>query len=62
MAERMRPVMRELADLSARKAAEELNRRKIATSTGGKWYAATIIRLRERIGKPLGNRWCVKSR
>jgi DNA invertase Pin-like site-specific DNA recombinase len=52
MAERMRPVMRELANLSARKAADELNRRKIATSTGGKWYAATVIRLRERIANP----------
>jgi len=49
MAERMRPVMAELADLSAHKAAAELNRRKIPTATGGQWYAATVIRLRERI-------------
>ena len=50
LAERMRPVMTELADLSAHKAAAELNRRKIASATGSKWYAATVIRLRERLG------------
>ncbi len=49
-AERMRPVMAELADLSAHKAAAELNRRKIISATGGKWYPATVIRLRERLG------------
>jgi len=52
MAKRMRPVMAELADLSARQAAAELNRRKITTATGGQWYAATVIRLRERIASP----------
>jgi DNA invertase Pin-like site-specific DNA recombinase len=36
LAERMRPVMTELADLSAREAAAELNRRKIVSATGGK--------------------------
>jgi DNA invertase Pin-like site-specific DNA recombinase len=49
LAERMRPVMTELTDLSARQAAAELNRRKIGSATGGKWYAATVIRLRERL-------------
>ena len=49
LAERMRPVMKELASLSAHQAAAELNRRKIASATGGKWYAATVIRLRERL-------------
>jgi DNA invertase Pin-like site-specific DNA recombinase len=49
LAERMRPMMQELAGLSARQAAAELNRRKIPTATGGHWYAATVIRLRERI-------------
>jgi DNA invertase Pin-like site-specific DNA recombinase len=48
-AERMQPVMRGLADLSARQAAAELNRRKIPTATGGQWYTATVIRLRGRI-------------
>jgi DNA invertase Pin-like site-specific DNA recombinase len=50
LAERMRQVMFELAPLSAGQAAAELNRRKIASATGGKWYAATVIRLRDRLG------------
>jgi hypothetical protein len=49
-AERMRPVMTELADRSAHKAAGELNRRKISSATGGKWHAVTVIRLRGRLG------------
>ena len=49
LAMRLQPVMQELAELSAHQAAAELNRRKIASATGGKWHAATVIRLRERI-------------
>ena len=49
LAERMRPVMARLSGLSAHKAAAELNRRKIASATGGKWYAATVIKLRDRL-------------
>jgi hypothetical protein len=49
LAERMRPVTAQLAGLSAHKAAAELNRRKIASATGGKWYAATVIKLRDRL-------------
>jgi len=49
LAERMWPVMAQLAGLSAHKAAAELNRRKIASATGGKWYAATVIKLRDRL-------------
>ncbi len=45
----MRPIMAELAGLSARAAAAELNRRKIASATGGKWHPVTVIRLRERL-------------
>jgi DNA invertase Pin-like site-specific DNA recombinase len=48
-AETMRAVMRELAHLSAHGAAAELNRRGIATATGSRWYAATVIKLRGRI-------------
>ena len=48
-AEQLRPVFTELADLSAHQAAAELNRRKIASATGGKWYPMTVIRLRERL-------------
>jgi hypothetical protein len=55
-AERIRPVLAELADLSAHKTAAELNRRKIISATGGKWYPATVIRLRERLGLSDGNR------
>jgi DNA invertase Pin-like site-specific DNA recombinase len=50
-AERMRPVLAELANMSATGAAAELNRRKIDTAAGGRWYAATVIRLRERINE-----------
>jgi hypothetical protein len=49
-AQRMRPIMSELATLSAHQAAAELNRRKIVSATGRKWYAATVIRLCERLG------------
>ena len=48
-AERLRPIFAELTGLSAHKAADELNRRGIATPKGGKWYAATVIRVRERL-------------
>jgi hypothetical protein len=37
LAERMWPVMAELAHLSAHQAAAELNRRKVVSATGGKW-------------------------
>jgi len=42
-------VFAELSDLSARKAAEELNRRGAPTPAGGKWHAATVLRVRERL-------------
>ena len=48
-AEELRPLFIELAGMSARKAAEELNRRNIATPAGGKWHAATVLRVRERL-------------
>jgi hypothetical protein len=48
-AEQLRPLFVELAGLSARKAAEELNRRSVATPAGGKWHAATVLRVRERL-------------
>lgn len=49
MADRMRPVMAEFVDLSAHATALELNRRKVATPTGKRWHAVTILRLRKRI-------------
>jgi hypothetical protein len=48
-AERVRPVLAELASLSAIRAALELNAGKMATTAGGKWYPATVIRLCERL-------------
>ena len=48
-AEQLRPVFAELAGLSAHQAAAELNRRQIASATGGKWYPMTVIRLREQL-------------
>jgi DNA invertase Pin-like site-specific DNA recombinase len=48
-AEELRPVFVELLGLSARKAAEELNHRGIATPAGGKWHAATVLRVRDRL-------------
>ena len=45
-AERLRPILTELADLSANRAAAELNRRKVATPAGGRWFATQVIRLR----------------
>jgi hypothetical protein len=42
----MKPVMDELAELSAQKTAAELNRRGVKSATGGLWYAQTVLRLR----------------
>ena len=49
MADRRATTTPTLAELSAQKAAAELNRRKIASASGGKWHATTVIRLRERL-------------
>jgi DNA invertase Pin-like site-specific DNA recombinase len=48
-AEQLRDVFAELGDLSARKVAETLNARGIATPEGGKWYATQVIRVRKRL-------------
>jgi DNA invertase Pin-like site-specific DNA recombinase len=48
-AEELRPVFTELAGLSARKAADELNRRGTDTPAGRKWHAVTVLRVRERL-------------
>jgi DNA invertase Pin-like site-specific DNA recombinase len=52
-AERLRSVFGELAGMSARKAAEELNRRGIEAPAGGKWFATQVIRIRARL-TPIG--------
>jgi DNA invertase Pin-like site-specific DNA recombinase len=48
-AEALRSVFEELSDLSARKAADELNRRGIPGAAGGKWQAVQVIRVRGRL-------------
>jgi DNA invertase Pin-like site-specific DNA recombinase len=48
-AEALRSVFEELSGLSARGAAEELNRRGITTAAGRKWHAAQVIRVRDRL-------------
>jgi DNA invertase Pin-like site-specific DNA recombinase len=49
-AEALRPVFEELAELSHRAAAKELNARGIKTATGKAWTAVQITRVRERLG------------
>jgi DNA invertase Pin-like site-specific DNA recombinase len=48
-AERLRPVLAELASLSANAAAAELDRRGYATARGGKWTAGGVIALLARV-------------
>jgi DNA invertase Pin-like site-specific DNA recombinase len=48
-AEQLRPIFNELAGQSARAIATALNERKIATPTGGQWYATTVIRVQKRL-------------
>jgi DNA invertase Pin-like site-specific DNA recombinase len=48
-AERLRPVLAELTDLSANAAAAELGRRGFVTARGGKWTARSVINLRARL-------------
>jgi DNA invertase Pin-like site-specific DNA recombinase len=48
-AERLRPVLTDLAGLSANAAAQELERRGYATARGGKWTAGAVIAIRQRL-------------
>jgi DNA invertase Pin-like site-specific DNA recombinase len=48
-AEQLKPLLAELAGLSANKAALELNIRGVPTPMGGQWHALTVQRLRKRI-------------
>jgi hypothetical protein len=51
LAERMKPILTELAHLpSARQIAAELNRRGIKSATGGQWSSKTVGRLQGRLG------------
>jgi DNA invertase Pin-like site-specific DNA recombinase len=49
-AQAIAPVLAELAGMSARAAAAELNACGIETPTGAPWSAKTVIRVRERLG------------
>jgi hypothetical protein len=48
-AEALRPVLAEMAGKSARAIAAELNAREIATPSGGRWHAETVIRVQRRL-------------
>jgi DNA invertase Pin-like site-specific DNA recombinase len=48
-AEQLRPILTELAGMSANKAAAELNKREVPTPKGGQWHALTVMRLRQRL-------------
>jgi DNA invertase Pin-like site-specific DNA recombinase len=48
-AESLRAVFDELANLSANKAAAELNAREVPTPTGRPWSPVTVIRVRARL-------------
>ena len=44
-AERLRPILAELAEMSADQAATELNRRKVPTPAGGQWFATQVMKI-----------------
>jgi hypothetical protein len=46
----LRPAIAKTAHVSARDAADELNRRDVKTTSGKRWHAMQIIRLRDRLG------------
>jgi hypothetical protein len=48
-AEKLRPVLRELASKSARAGAMELNHRNVETPSGGRWHPETVSRVRRRL-------------
>jgi DNA invertase Pin-like site-specific DNA recombinase len=48
-AQAIAPLLAELASLSARAVADELNKRAVATPTGAPWSAKTVIRVRKRL-------------
>ena len=48
-AEALRPILAELAGLSARAIAAELNARGVATPSGARWHAETVIRVQRRL-------------
>lgn len=53
-AEGLRPLFAEVAHLGVRRAAEELNRRKVRTPTGRRWHPMTVLRVRKRLQRASG--------
>jgi len=53
-AEALRSVFAELADMTTRAAAAELDRRGVATPTGAPWSAMAVSRVRERLAGRVG--------
>jgi DNA invertase Pin-like site-specific DNA recombinase len=50
-AEQLRPIFAELAGLTARQMAVELNKRQVKTPAGGAWHAVTVLRVRKRLAE-----------
>ena len=48
-AELLRPILAELAGMTARAIARELNERKVPLPGGGPWHAMTVIRVQRRL-------------
>ena len=48
-AEALRPVFAELGGQSSRAIAAELNARGVATPSGGRWHAETVLRVQRRL-------------
>jgi hypothetical protein len=63
-AERLRPILDELAALTAIAAAAALNERNVPSPRGGRWYAVQVIRTRKRLaaGPPRKTRKSVMIR
>jgi hypothetical protein len=51
-AERMRPIMTELAAFSANRAAIILNERGVRSAAGGRWSPSQVMRVRRRLARP----------
>ena len=48
--EALRPILAELAGMSANAIAAEFNAREVPTPRGGPWHAMTVIRVQRRLG------------
>jgi hypothetical protein len=55
-AEKLRPIVTQLAHLPSRKIAAEMTVRGIATFRGGRWQSPTVLHLLNRLGLSGGQR------